>query len=373
MTKYQRLFEKEIARINRLIAHAQAERGDIEFKSPPKPKRITKQFIERLKAITPETIRQQGTEEVPKIKKPKVEKIEKKTRKAGFDDKPRKGYRIGHGNPQNLRRGKGNKKATPPTLTPDQRSAAAKKAAQTRKEKGIKPFANLTPEQRSAAAKKAAQTRLEKGIKPFANLTKAQRSEAAKKAAQTRKEKGIIPFKRKEEEKPKEIYTTPDEKGEAKRIDRDTGEVEEVTIIDKTPNEEINESKVHENEIPTLNISVMIVDNFIQELHSLWGTAFVRPWFTLEIIKQITMWAGEFGYEAVAAALIKAKENGDIITKPIVYNDDQEGEAYLSRIASFITEYYSTGGTEALRKSLDDIENTDGYYFYDDNYPIIKG
>ncbi len=72
-------------------------------------------------------------------------------------------------------------------MTHAQRSAAAKKAAATRKLRGEKTgFARLSHDQRVAMAKKAAATRKARGEKPFANMTHEQRSAAAKKAAATR-------------------------------------------------------------------------------------------------------------------------------------------------------------------------------------------
>lgn len=143
-SKYSTQFDREIARLNKIIK--QAENQGITFiKSPvpDKPKRVTKQAVEKIHAITASEIKSKGFKmsESGVLEEFKPEKQSRK-RKPFYE------------------------------LTPEEkkkrRSAAAKKGWKTRRKNQPKKRKKkkLTPEQqhkkRSEAAKKAAETRKKK-------------------------------------------------------------------------------------------------------------------------------------------------------------------------------------------------------------------
>jgi hypothetical protein len=209
-TDLKKLWDKEIKRIERLAAKAVKQGVQFDFDSVPKdPKKITKAAVERLQKIDLPFIKEHTKPQEDKVTTPKPKKVEtkpKKPRKTATEEvEPRKAR-------------------TAPVLTPEQRSARAKKAAQSRMkrmtdeqrakmaENARKNIQNLTPEQRSARAKKAAETRranetpeqreqrIARASQNLKNLTPEQRSERAKKAAETRK-KNETPEQRSERAK----------------------------------------------------------------------------------------------------------------------------------------------------------------------------
>lgn len=182
-------WQKELARVQRLINKAKKQGVEFEFDPIPKePKRITESSVQRLKKIDIDKIKKAG-----KITEPEPLKLKQKSAGEIKEHKPR---RIG------VEKIEPKKRRRPPNLTDEQRSARAKKAAETRKSK-------LTPEEiaeRERRKQEAYRHRLdtlketrrlarEAREQRLANDPEAQaelhrkRSEAAKKAAETRKQR----------------------------------------------------------------------------------------------------------------------------------------------------------------------------------------
>ena len=185
-SELKKQWQKELARVQRLINKAKKQGVEFDFDPIPKePKRITESSVQRLKKIDIDKIKKAG-----KITEPEPLKLKQKSAGEPIERKPR---RMG------VEKIEPKKRRRPPNLTDEQRSARAKKAAETRREK-------LTPEEiaeRERRKQEAYRHRLdtlneirrlarEAREQRLANDPEAQaelhrkRSEAAKKAAETR-------------------------------------------------------------------------------------------------------------------------------------------------------------------------------------------
>ena len=284
----QDLWKKEFRRIQR-FAKSISKGTNIVFNFPKQPKKVEKSSIERLRRITPQTIRELVVQETEKSgSKERVIVDLQKGGRPKAPDEPKKGYRY-------------------QAVTPEERERRAKKAAETRMAKGIKPFGELTAEERSARAKKAAATRKAKGTKPFGNLTPEQRSARAKKAAATRK---ANKFKRINGDKIEIIH-------------EDTGEVEQQPIEDN-------------EEVPNINEYNLIIENYLQQLAE-YQNMHPQAFFINIIIDKLTDLKATFGEKKMAIALAKMADEGILVTVLVVYDTDGAGIAYLGKMISFLT------------------------------------
>ena len=310
------LWAKEFKRISR-IAKGLTKGTNIEFVFPKQPKRIEKKSIERLRKITPATIREIIAEQKEQSQKQKVQIEIAKAARVKEPEEPKKGYRY-------------------QAITPEERSRRAKKAAATRAAKGIKPFGEATPEELSARAKKGAETRAAKGIKPFGGEASAEeRSARAKKAAATRKARGITPFgnmtpeqrsarakKAAATRKENKLKRLKDNKVET--IDEETGEINEEDIED-----------VSEEEIPNIDSYRLIYENYLEQLEE-YRQIHPAAFYIDIIIQKLYVFIELYGERLVALALAKMAEEGVLLTVLVVYDTDHSGEAYLGKMVSFM-------------------------------------
>lgn len=144
-----------------------------------KPKHVTSQHVQRLQKVTPKILRQVA-EEINRPTPTKVaEELTSHRKIVGTLDQHTfnpLARRIAAAKAAQVR------VANEAAMSPEQREALRKKRA----ERFEKSMANVD---RSEAAKKAAQTRKEQGTDVFSNLTPEQRAEAQAKSAETRKER----------------------------------------------------------------------------------------------------------------------------------------------------------------------------------------
>ena len=307
------LWAKEFKRITR-IAKGLTKGTNIEFVFPKQPKRIEKKSIERLRKITPATIREIIAEQKEQSQKQKVQIEIAKAARVKEPEEPKKGYRY-------------------QAITPEERSRRAKKAAATRAAKGIKPFGEATPEELSERAKKGAATRAAKGVKPFGGEASAEaRSARAKKAAATRKARGITPFGNMTAEqrsaRAKKAAATRRE-NRLKRLNGDKVE----TIDEETG--EITEESV-DTAVPEIDKYQLIIDNYLQQLEE-YKSIHPQGFYIDKIIEQLNTSIDNYGNKNVAIALIKMALNNIEVTMPVAYNTDDLGKKYLERMITFLS------------------------------------
>ena len=280
------LWAKEFKRITR-IAKGLTKGTNIEFVFPKQPKRIEKKSIERLRKITPATIREIIAEQKEQSQKQKVQIEIAKAARVKEPEEPKKGYRY-------------------QAITPEERSRRAKKAAATRAAKGIKPFGEATHEELSARAKKGAETRAAKGIKPFGGEASAEaRSARAKKAAATRRENRL---KRLNGDK-------------VETIDEETGEITEEPV---------------DTAVPEIDKYQLIIDNYLQQLEE-YKSIHPQGFYIDKIIEELNTSIDNYGNKNVAIALIKMALNNIEVTMPVAYNTDDLGKKYLERMITFLS------------------------------------
>ena len=307
------LWAKEFKRITR-IAKGLTKGTNIEFVFPKQPKRIEKKSIERLRKITPATIREIIAEQKEQSQKQKVQIEIAKAARVKEPEEPKKGYRY-------------------QAITPEERSRRAKKAAATRAAKGIKPFGEATHEELSARAKKGAETRAAKGIKPFGEATHEELSARAKKGAETRAAKGIKPFGG---EASAEARSARAKKAAAtrreNRLKRLNGDKVE-TIDEETG--EITEEPV-DTAVPEIDKYQLIIDNYLQQLEE-YKSIHPQGFYIDKIIEELNTSIDNYGNKNVAIALIKMALNNIEVTMPVAYNTDDLGKKYLERMITFLS------------------------------------
>lgn len=228
LTPTQSEWQKQIKRLQRIIRTE--ERKGLTIPAgiiPEQPKHVTKQKIEQLRSIKPATIRavlkEQALSSTPStpvdiLGRVRTKHEEEYIRHPRFSTAGEPEYVSHPLTPEErsaiakkawqTRYANGFQKKPPSKrpyeahpLTPEQRSEQARKAWEKRKAEGFTPKPKkpyephpLTPEQRSANAKKAMATRMARGFKPsFGTRTPEQRSASAKKAMATRMAKGFKP------------------------------------------------------------------------------------------------------------------------------------------------------------------------------------
>ena len=311
----QELWKKEFRRIQRLARNI-SKGTNIVFTFPKQPKRVEKESVERLRKITPQKLRELVTKETSKARAQDAVTIDiQKAARTKEPDEPKKGYRY-------------------QAITPEERSRRAKKAAETRKARGIKPFGDMTPEERSARAKKAAATRKAKGITPFGNMTPEQRSARAKKAAATRR---ANKFKRINGDKVEIIH-------------EETGEIEQQPIEDN-------------EEVPNINEYNLIIENYLQQLAE-YQNMHPQAFFINIIIDKLTDLKATFGEKKMAIALAKMADEGILVTVLVVYDTDGAGIAYLGKMISFLTGNGVMTGEEGTDIFMNVDANDSSYFDY---------
>ena len=306
------LWAKEFKRITR-IAKGLTKGTNIEFVFPKQPKRIEKKSIERLRKITPATIREIIAEQKEQTQKQKVQIEIAKAARVKEPEEPKKGYRY-------------------QAITPEERSRRAKKAAATRAAKGIKPFGEATPEELSERAKKGAATRAAKGVKPFGGEASAEaRSARAKKAAATRKARGITPFGNMTPEQRSARAKKAAATRRENRLKRLNGD--KVDIIDEETGE-ISTEEMTEEEVPNVEQWTLIIENYLAEF-ALAQMMTPYGYYGSEILMKLEQFRAQFGEKATAKMLIQMAEENILVTPQVLYNYNHKGEKYVASMAHY--------------------------------------